>query len=134
MDQEQTKQLLSYLERISSALERIDIQLPTTGVTTDVTVTGIGTLVEQLDYLSNLNGLVAELEKVNSRLESIESNLGFGLLDIENDMDPNYSFLKHISDSLSIDREGSTFPPEKPPYNVLTEISDTLKIIANNQK
>ena len=134
MDQEQTKQLLSYLERISSALERIDDQLPTTGVTTSVDVTGIGSLVEELGYLGNLYNIVSELEKVNSRLESIESNLGFGLLDIENDMDPNYSFLKHISDSLSIDREGSTFPPEKPPYNVLTEISDTLKIIANNQK
>lgn len=134
MDQEQTKQLLSYLERISSALERIDDQLPTTGVTTDVDVTGISSLVEQLDYLGNLYGIVSELEKVNSRLESIDSNLGFGLLDIDNGLDPNYSFLRHISDSLSIDREGSTFPPEKPPYNVLTEISDTLKIIANNQK
>ena len=121
MDQEQTKQLLSYLERISSALERIDNQLPTTGVTTDVDVTGISSLVEQLDYLGNLHGVVAELEKVNSRL-----------LDIENDFDPNYGFLRHISDSLSIDREGSTFPPEKPPYNVLTEISDTLKTIAKN--
>ena len=134
MDQEQTKQLLSYLERISSALERIDDQLPTTGVTTDVDVTGIGSLVEQLDYLGNLYGIVSELEKVISKLESIESNLGFGLLDIESDINPNYSFLRHISDSLSIDREGSTFPPEKPPYNVLAEISDTLKIIANNQK
>ena len=132
MDQEQTKQLLSYLERISSALERIDNQLPTTGVTTDVDVTGISSLVEQLDYLGNLHGVVAELEKVNSRLEGIESNLSFGLLDIENDFDPNYGFLRHISDSLSIDREGSTFPPEKPPYNVITEISDTLKTIAKN--
>ena len=60
MDQEQTKQLLSHLERISSALERIDRQLPTTGITTGVEVTGIGRLVEQLDYLGNLNGVVAE--------------------------------------------------------------------------
>ena len=135
MHPEQTEQLLSYLERISSALERIDNQLPTTGVTTDVDVTVSG-LVNQLDYLAqlrNLDGVVEELEKVNSNLDQIESNLGFGLLDIDSE-DPDYGFLRRISDFLKIDREGSTWPPEKPPYNVLTEISDTLKIIAKDRK
>jgi len=132
MDQEQTKQLLSHLERISSALERIDRQLPTTGVTTGVDVYGMNSLQDQLNPLSSLYGVTEELENINKKLESIESNLGFGLLDIDNDDNPNYGFLRLISDSLSIDREGSTFPPEKPPYNVLTEISDTLKNIAKN--
>lgn len=132
MDQEQTKQLLSHLERISSALERIDRQLPTTGVTTGVDVYGMNALQDQLNPLSSLYGVTQELENINKKLDSIESNLGFGLLDIDNDDNPNYGFLRLISDSLSIDREGSTFPPEKPPYNVLTEISDTLKSIAKN--
>ena len=132
MDQEQTKQLLSHLERISSALERIDRQLPSTGVTTGVDVYGMNSLQDQLNPLSSLYGVTEELENINKKLESIESNLGFGLLDIDNDDNPNYGFLRLISDSLSIDREGSTFPPEKPPYNVLTEISDTLKSIAKN--
>ena len=132
MDQEQTKQLLSHLERISSALERIDRQLPTTGVTTGVDVYVMNSLQDQLNPLSSLYCVTEELENINKKLESIESNLGFGLLDIDNDDNPNYGFLRLISDSLSIDREGSTFPPEKPPYNVLTEISDTLKSIAKN--
>jgi hypothetical protein len=134
MDQEQTKQLLSYLERISSALERIDRQLPTTGITTGVDVTGMNALVDQLDSLDNIYGVAENLEKINNKLEGIESNLGFGLLDTDDPDDPNYGFLKYISDALSIDREGSTFPPEKPPYNVLTEISDTLKTIAEKFK
>tara|TARA_R100000152_G_C6650495_1_gene92248 strand:+ start:81 stop:491 length:411 start_codon:yes stop_codon:yes gene_type:complete len=122
MDQEETKQLLSYLERISSALERIDNQLPTTGITTGVDVTGMDSLVQKLEGLDYLYGVVDVLNKIQTSLAG-DNDHSMGTV-IDSLQKINYSLNLSWLDSKNEEGEYVEIPA-----NALTQVSERLEFI-----
>tara|TARA_R100000734_G_C3226642_1_gene36171 strand:- start:115 stop:525 length:411 start_codon:yes stop_codon:yes gene_type:complete len=122
MDQEQTKQLLSYLERISSALERIDDQLPTTGITTGVDVSGMDSLVQKLEGLDYLYGIADVLNKIQTSLAG-DNDPSMGTV-IDSLQKINYSLKLSWLDSKNEKGEYVEVPA-----NALTQISERLDFV-----
>ena len=112
MDQEQTKQLLSHLERISGSLEGIENSLMS------FNTSQLSSESSALNELIELRSVVSSINKLS---DVIETALDKGLI---NDFTDN-PYLWEIYQALHLNRD-EKFP------NAMTEISNSLKSIAEN--
>ena len=76
MDRDQADKLLTSVERIANSLEDIAKELPTVGVTTEVGITGMTNLCEQLELLNGLTPIAKQLTELVDNTGCISSYLG----------------------------------------------------------
>ncbi len=76
MDRDQADKLLTSVERIATSLEDIANELPTVGVTTEVGITGMTNLCEQLELLNGLTPIAKQLTELVDNTGCISSYLG----------------------------------------------------------
>ena len=76
MDRDQADKLLTSVERIANSLEDIAKELPTVGITTEVGITGMNNLCEQIELLNGLIPIADQLTELVDNTSCISSYLG----------------------------------------------------------